>query len=129
MAEIITAEEEQFREWAVQKSAANLFALVYGDAAVRCSEIIGLAAVNGYAGFWIAIKLSDGDSDEIAYATKADAIRHQLHEQQCCYVKVPPDGMSPRHAHAFLKMHRALYSAGMRIVDPDQPRRGIIHAL
>lgn len=121
-----TGDEQRFLAWMETKSAASLFSLVYGDDAVRCSEIVNTAVVNDFAGFWLAIRLSDGGSDEIAYATKRDAIRHQLHEQQCAYVRIPPDGMTPKHAEAFLRVNRQLYDAGLRIVDPDQPRLGVI---
>jgi hypothetical protein len=126
MADIVSREEEQFRTWMETKNASSLFALLYGQEAVRMSALVNDAVNNGYVGFWLAIRLSDGGSDEIAYAKKADAIKHQLHEQQCCYVKLPPDGMGPKHAAAYLDVHRKLYSAGMRIVDPDDPRRGVI---
>lgn len=122
-------EEERFMSWVQTKTAPVLMSLVWGDAAVRMSDTANLAVVNGYAGFWLAFSLSDGKSDEIAYATKADAINHQLHEQQCVYVKLPPDGMTPRHAKSYLDSHRKLYDAGMRIVDPDQPRLGVIRPL
>jgi hypothetical protein len=121
-----TVTEERFLAWASTQRAEKLLCMAFGDAAVRCSDIVNVAVVNGFAGFWLAIRLSDGGSDEIAYATKAEAIKHQLHEQQCAYVKIPPDGMQPKHAESYLRMNRALYNAGMRITDPDDPRRGVI---
>lgn len=128
MASQISPQEEQFRSWLEKKSAVNLLAMVYGEAAVRCSDVVNMATINGYAGFWLAIRLSDGGSDEIAYAKKSEAIKHQLHEQQCAYVRIPPDGMSPKHAESFLRINRILYDAGMRVSDPDD-RRGAIHPL
>ena len=118
--------EEQFQTFLDASSATALMTLLYGDAAVRMSDIINVAYENGYIGFWVAIRLSDGGSDEIAYATKADAIKHQLHEQQCCYVKIPLTAMTPKIAHSLLKVHRAVYNAGFRVTDPDNPRRGLV---
>lgn len=124
-----TREEEAFLTWIEKQNRTKLMALLYGEAAVRCADIVDQAAVNGYSGFWLAIRLSDGGGDEIAYASKSDAINHQLHEQQCCYIRIPPDGMMPKHAESVLRVHRMLYSAGMRIVDPDNPRLGVIRPL
>lgn len=121
-------DEEQFLEWMAAQSARKLLVTVWGEEAVACSELINLAVRNGYAEgrFWMAIRLSDGGSDEVAYATKKDAIKHQLHERQCAYVRLTPDGMSPKAAYSFLKINRALYDAGFRITDPDDARRGPI---
>ena len=95
----------------------------HSDPARRASEQVTLhlladrdRAINS----WCAIRLSDGGSDGILYDSKAAAVRHQLHEFQCAYVKIPPDGMGPREAEIFLKFNRQLYDAGMRIADPDK---------
>jgi len=87
---------------------------------MRASEAVTNAVLAGQAGFWVAIKLHDGTSDGTVYETKADAVRHQLHEHMCMYVKVPPDGMQPKEAAALLRVHRQLYAAGLRLSDPDQ---------
>ena len=92
----------------------------YPDDAYRCSDIIRQMIVDGYVGKWVAIRLSDGGSDKIAYDTKADAIRHQLHELLCCYVLVPNVDMTPRAAWNYLRLHRQLYDAGYHLVDPDK---------
>lgn len=95
----------------------------YSDAAKRCSDVVTLHlladrdhAINS----WCAIRLSDGGSDDVLYDSKAAAVRHQLHEFQCAYVKIPADGMGPREAEIFLRFNRQLYDAGMRIADPDK---------
>lgn len=124
--DIVSLDEERFRTWMERQSLTSLLCKAWGDDAVRASEIVNTAVVNGFVGFWIAIRLSDGGSDEIAYPTKRDAIRNQLHEQQCVYVKLPPDGMAPKAARSYLDIHRQLYDAGLRIADPDDPRRGVI---
>lgn len=69
---------------------------------------------------WVAIRLSDGGTDGVLYDTKAQAVRHQLHEYQCAYVYVPADGMPPRVAETFLRFHRHLYDNGFRLADPDK---------
>lgn len=94
----------------------------YSDAARHCSDAVNLhIAAQGLeaAGKWVAIRMEDGKSDGNLYDTKQDAIRHQLHEQQCCYLVIPPTGMNPKQAENFLKFNRALYDNGMRIIDPD----------
>lgn len=92
----------------------------YSDAANRCSDVIRLHIVAGMAGKWAAIRLSDGGSDGIPYDRRREAVRAQLHETQCAYVKIPPDDMSPRSAEVFLQANRDLYDAGYRFTDPEQ---------
>lgn len=93
------------------------------DAAKRCSEAVnsqltfkGTAAI----GKWVAIRLSDGGSDNVLYDTKADAVRHQLHENLCAYVCITPDGMSVESALSYMRTNRKLYDKGMRLADPDK---------
>lgn len=96
-------------------------ARVYTDAAKRAADIINSALVfmPGAAGKWVAIRLSDGGWDGTVYDTKRDAVRHQLDEFWCCYVRIPPPGTSPAEMQAFLDYNRALYDAGFRLPDPD----------
>jgi hypothetical protein len=105
------------------------------QAAARCSDIIRTHIVAGSRGKWAAIRLSDGGSDGVAYdcagvlceryqrgrgcTGRADAVRHQLHERQCAYVRIPWDDMSPRAAAAVLRFHRQVYAAGLSLPDPD----------
>jgi hypothetical protein len=94
----------------------------YSDRARRCSGIVTLAMIthgSDAVGRWMAIRLSDGGSDEVLYDTKKAAIDHQLHEQQCAYVSLQPDGMSARAAELFLRFNEGLYDAGYRLADPD----------
>jgi hypothetical protein len=98
----------------------------YSDAARRCADIVNSVAiienaVGNYNQRWVAIRLSDGGSDGETYASKADAVRHQLHESLCAYVLVPPTGMEAREAEIFLNFHRKAYDAGFRTTDPDDP--------
>ncbi len=96
------------------------------DEGRRCSDIVRQAIVDGNAGRWVAIRLSDGGSDGICYDRRRDAVRHQLHENQCAYVQVPRDDMSPREASDFLTIQRKIYDAGCRIADPDGPDLEIV---
>lgn len=100
--------------------------VTFSDAAKRCSDTVRLHIVAGAAGKWAAIRLADGGSDNVAYDTRADAIRHQLHETQCAYVKIPPDDMPPEHAESYLAFHRKAYDAGFRLTDPDDRREVVM---
>jgi hypothetical protein len=92
---------------------------LYSDAAHRCSDIITEAALAGFTGWWIAIRMSDGGWDKSLYETRRVAIEHQFYEQFCCYVCVPPGGMTPKEAQNFLDYNRNLYDAGFRMPDPE----------
>lgn len=90
------------------------------DEGKRLSEAVTLAILSGGRGRWIAARLSDGGTDGNVYDTREDAIRHQLHEDQCCYVKVPPAGeMPPLEATGYIEFNRRRVKAGMRMVDPE----------
>lgn len=91
------------------------------DIGRRAHDVISLHVIGGNVGKWVALRLADGGSDGIPYDTRRDAIKHQLHEQLCCYVKVPADGMPADHALRFILINRALYAQGFRLADPDMP--------
>lgn len=102
-------------------SEANPADLADLDSAKRARDTINthlLGQGNSVAGRWVAVRLSDGGSDGVLYDTKADAVRHQLHETLCAYFCIPPDGVTLRGALSFLRMNRRLYDEGMRISDP-----------
>lgn len=97
------------------------------DAARRAYDVINtIVAQLGYEDRinypYVALRLSDGGSDGKNYATKIEAVRHQLSEQQCAYFSFrhAPNGFST-HAHAalYLAWHRQAYDNGFRLVDPD----------
>lgn len=90
------------------------------DAGRHCADAVNLALEIGGLGKWIAVRLSDGKSDGNIYDTKDEAIRHQLWEFQCAYIKIPPGGMQREHGARFLEVNRKLYDKGMRIADPDR---------
>lgn len=95
--------------------------LAFPDAARRMSDQVNLHLAAGQVMRWAAIRLADGTSDGVAYDTKQDAIRHQLHEELCTYVLIQPGGMQPREADAVLRFTRWAYDNGYRIRDPDDP--------
>jgi len=93
----------------------------YSAAAWRFSEAATQGLVDGKVGRWIAARLSDGSTDGVYYDSRADAVRHQVHESLCCYVIVTPVGMTPKQAESVLKFYRWAYDNGHRILDPEQP--------
>lgn len=91
---------------------------IVSDAAMRCSDIITMHSILGNVGKFAAIRLADGKSDSVAYDTREDAIRHQPYEEYCCYVFIPPGGMSYEDAQEWLDLNRQLYDAGWHMTDP-----------
>lgn len=90
------------------------------DEGRRLSDAVTLAVSLGGAGRWVAARLSDGGTDGNIYDSRSDAVRHQLHENQCCYLVIPPTGMPPVEASAYIAFHRRRVEAGMDMVDPEQ---------
>lgn len=86
----------------------------YSDAAKRMADTISLHTVSGNSGKFVAIKLHDGDSDGVLYDSWNEAVSHQLHEQMCLYIKVPPAGMTPQEADSLLRYARWAYDNGYR---------------
>jgi hypothetical protein len=95
--------------------------LIAADIGKRAAEAINLHVHGGNVGKWVALRLIDGGSDGIPYDSRAEAIKHQLHEQLCCYIRVTPDGINPTDAYRFIAINRGLYDAGFRLSDPDMP--------
>lgn len=96
------------------------------EAGRRCSDLVRQKIVDGHAGRWLAIRLSDGGSDGVPYDSRRDAILHQLHESLCAYVKIPKDNMPEVEAIRWLEIQRQLYDNGLRMIDPEQPDRDVI---
>lgn len=97
----------------------------YEDAAYRLSDQVGLHLVGqgqSACGRWVAARLSDGGTDEILYDSRADAVRCQLHEMQCAYIVITPDGLPPKAAAFMLALSRDLYARGLRLSDPEAYR-------
>jgi hypothetical protein len=87
----------------------------------RMSDAINQALTDGFCFTWMAFRLDTGKSDGVHYLTRADAVRHQLHESLCAYILVQPCGATPRIADGTLRFYRAAYDSGHRIVDPETP--------
>lgn len=76
---------------------------------------------------FMAISLADGRSDGVLYDSKKDAVRHQIHEQQCYYVgfrNLNPGGVSAYECAVMLQFQRDAYGAGFRLADPDDVNGG-----
>lgn len=101
---------------------------VVTDEGRRASDVVNghLAADPQCSGRWVALRLSDGGSDGTVYDTRSDAIRHQLHESQCAYLKIPPTGMPPADASRLLLVWRMFVAGGFRLQDPDDRREPIM---
>lgn len=93
----------------------------HSDAAKRVADVYSLHRIAdpyGNVGYWIACALADGQSDNVLYESKADAIRHQHHnENWYAYIQIVPAMMTPCEAEVMLKISRMAYDHGMRITD------------
>jgi hypothetical protein len=107
--------------------------MIADDAARRAFDTVRQIAhnldydtrVKGYP--YVALRLSDGGSDGVSYATKREAVRHQVHEQQCAYFSFrgAPNGFADYKAAAiYLAYHRQAYDNGFRLPDPDDVHGG-----
>lgn len=101
------------------------------DAGKRASDFInGCITFHGFHNIQhqcVAIRLADGGTDGVLYDTRPDAIRHQLHEQQCAYVffrGLGPAGAQPLEMAIYLEFQRRAYAGGLRLIDPDNPNGG-----
>jgi hypothetical protein len=81
---------------------------------------------------WIAIRLSDGGATAsggrwIIYDRKQDAVKDQLHEQQCAYIcfRNLISGATVREMLRVLRFHEMAYDAGMRLPDPEALSGGV----
>jgi hypothetical protein len=101
---------------------------IYSDEARRASDTVNLhlLADAGNVGRWVAIRLSDGSSDGTVYDCKCDAKRHQLHEKQCTYVQIQPNGLSAKDAQILLAITREFYDANKTMPDPPCRRHGVM---
>jgi hypothetical protein len=91
------------------------------DDARRFADAITLMAIAGSAGKWAVITLADGKPrDLVPYDTRPDAVRSTRWDRdRYVYIFIPPDGMHPREAKAFLSYARDLHDHGFRLPDPD----------
>jgi hypothetical protein len=100
----------------------------YSDAAKRASDAYNLHRVadpHGSIGKWIAVRLSDGTTDDTLYDSKQDAVRGQHHnEDYYAFVQVGPWSFTPQYAETFLKINRRMYDKGLRLADRDHSGGG-----
>lgn len=98
------------------------------DAAKRIADNYNLHRIGAEynsIGKWIACALHDGRSDGVLYDSKADAVRHQHHNEQFyTFIKINPGSMSACEAAVMLKTARSLYDVGLRMADPDDQYGG-----
>lgn len=104
-------------------------ALGHTDAAKRMCDTYNLhkiGAVNGGVGKWIAVRLSDGSSDNVLYDDKLAAVTHQHgNEQWYAFICIVPPSMKVCDAEVMLNAHRRMYDAGLRMTDPDHRHGGM----
>lgn len=96
------------------------------DHAKRAYDVMNLHQIGkGEAswGKWCAFRLSDGGSDGVLYDTREQAIDHQLHPTQSCYLIIPPTGFTLSEIKDFLELSRTLYDKGARIPSHGDYRR------
>jgi hypothetical protein len=92
----------------------------FRDACSRIKSAMDMHAVAGSSGY-AAFKLEDGSTDNVAYETWNDAVRHQRWDRDnYMYLEITPDGMhSLLEAAAPLDFARFLRQQGMRIPSPE----------
>jgi hypothetical protein len=103
--------------------------IIVDDAAKRMSHTINsLMTFNKpweIRNCWIAIRLADGGFDNTIYATREEAIKHQLDERFCAYAYLGTfvgSAAKPLDCAVFLKYHRDAYDAGMHLHEPEAPQ-------
>jgi len=101
----------------------------HSDAAKRFCDTYNLhkiGAGNASLGKWIAVRLSDGTSDDTLYDDKLAAVTHQHHNEQFyAFVCIAPPSMKVCDAEVLIRTHRKMYDAGMRMTDPGHKRGGM----
>jgi hypothetical protein len=101
----------------------------HSDAAKRFCDTYNLhkiGAGKASLGKWIAVRLSDGTSDDTLYDDKLAAVTHQHHNEQLyAFVCIAPPSMKVCDAEVLIRTHRKMYDAGMRMTDPDHKHGGM----
>lgn len=118
-------ENEQFLDWLSTLTTATMSAKLWGEEAVRLSDIVNGAVEAGYGNRgWIAFRLDTGASNDHVYEDRDDAIEDAQRDlslvgSRCGFVKVPLDGMSPKAAQSYIRFCRRLDAGGFRLQDPQ----------
>lgn len=72
---------------------------------------------------WMVFRLDNGESDNVKYESKADAVAHQLEEKWFCYfcMRRALGGVTARDCQLFINMHRYVYDSGgaASFIEPD----------
>jgi hypothetical protein len=101
----------------------------HSDAAKRFCDTYNLhkiGAGRASLGKWIAVRLSDGSSDDTLYDDKREAVTHQHHNEHLyAFVCIAPPTMKVCDAEVLIRTHRKMYDAGMRMTDPDHRHGGM----
>jgi len=90
------------------------------DAAKRMRDTLALHQValskdELIAGRYVAIRLSDGGSDGVAYESRAAAVEHQKHNMsRCGYFRIPLERLNEHVCDSLLNYVRGVYDAGHR---------------
>lgn len=88
------------------------------DVARRVADAVNIhITANPDARGFVACRMDDGRSNGDLYDTRKDAVRHHMkagQESNYFYVKVTPDGLTPRAAWVLVVAFRRLRDAGIR---------------
>jgi hypothetical protein len=72
---------------------------------------------------WMIFRLDTGESDNVRYESKADAVSHQIEEKWWVYfcMRRALGGVSARDCQLFINMHRYVYDSGgsASFIEPD----------
>lgn len=101
------------------------------DRAKRAYDIVTnhLLANRQNVGLWVILYLHDGSSDGALYDCRADAVetqRNRSHERGATYLKIPPDGISPRGVQAFLDFSQRVADNGGTMPQPPGEREIVV---
>lgn len=75
---------------------------------------LGLSHDEIIAKRFIAVRLSDGSSDGVAYDDRVEALNHQLNPEWCCPFQIPVDVIDVHVCDSLLWYMRTAYDNGYR---------------
>jgi hypothetical protein len=97
------------------------------DAGKRMADIINLTLISqpwdALVNTWMVFRLDTGESDNVKYESKSDAVDHQIEEKWYCYfcMRRALGGVKARDCQLFINMHRYVYDSGgaASFIEPD----------
>mgnify|MGYP001548895548 CR=1 FL=1 len=92
------------------------------SAARRLRDAVDLhlqAQGDGAHGKYIAVRLEDGSHDGNLYDTRADAVRHQINDPWCFYVRLSVGGMQLMEAWTVLLYARQAKTRGIVFAEEE----------